>query len=216
VTCDRQISRSACSADAFITLIRHPDILSAYLDGPSQNKQSEFCAPLTSFDWNEADPKRLGTSSIDTTVTVWDIERGEVDTQMIAHDKEVYDIAWGGLGVFATVSADGSVRVFDLRCALPQLLSLTLLLICLIRCFSSLLFLRDKEHSTIIFESPTPETPLLRLSWNKQDPRYMATLLMDSPKVIVLDIRCGTGGVGYSSVECVEMHPPRCSWTPPK
>lgn len=80
-----------------------------------QNKQSEFCAPLTSFDWNEADPKRLGTSSIDTTVTVWDIERGEVDTQMIAHDKEVYDIAWGGLGVFATVSADGSVRVFDLR-----------------------------------------------------------------------------------------------------
>jgi hypothetical protein len=30
-----------------------------------------------------------------------------VDTQLIAHDKEVYDIAWGGLGVFATVSADG-------------------------------------------------------------------------------------------------------------
>ncbi len=42
-------------------------------------------------------------------------QRGEVDTQLIAHDKEVYDIAWGGLGVFATVSADGSVRVFDLR-----------------------------------------------------------------------------------------------------
>lgn len=39
-----------------------------------QNKQSEFCAPLTSFDWNEADPKRLGTSSIDTTCTIWDIE----------------------------------------------------------------------------------------------------------------------------------------------
>ncbi len=37
--------------------------------------------------------------------------------QLIAHDKEVYDIAWGGAGVFASVSADGSVRVFDLRCA---------------------------------------------------------------------------------------------------
>ncbi len=153
-----------------------------------QNKQSEFCAPLTSFDWNEADPKRLGTSSIDTTCTIWDIEvthlslclfkrghrapetalrsqKGEVDTQLIAHDKEVYDIAWGGLGVFATVSADGSVRIFDLR---------------------------DKEHSTIIYESPTPETPLLRLSWNKQDPRYMATLLMDSSKVVILDIRFPT------------------------
>ncbi len=42
---------------------------------------------------------------------------------------------------------------------------------------------RDKEHSTIIYESPQPDTPLLRLGWNKQDPRYMATLLMDSPKV---------------------------------
>lgn len=131
----------------------------------NNNKQSEFAAPLTSFDWNEADPKRLGTSSIDTTCTIWDIERGEVDTQLIAHDREVYDIAWGGLGVFATVSADGSVRVFDLR---------------------------DKEHSTIIYESPQPDTPLLRLGWNKQDPRYMATLLMDSPKVVILDIRYPT------------------------
>lgn len=41
-----------------------------------------------------------------------------VDTQLIAHDKEVYDIAWGGVGVFASVSADGSVRVFDLRSAI--------------------------------------------------------------------------------------------------
>jgi WD repeat-containing protein 68 len=131
----------------------------------NNNKQSEFCAPLTSFDWNEVDPKRLGTSSIDTTCTIWDIERGEVDTQLIAHDKEVYDIAWGGHGVFATVSADGSVRVFDLR---------------------------DKEHSTIIYESPSPETPLLRLSWNKQDPRYMATLLLNSSKVVILDIRFPT------------------------
>eukprot|EP00899_Mesostigma_viride_P008992 jgi/Mesvir1/18094/Mv09395-RA.1 len=131
----------------------------------NNNKNSEFCAPLTSFDWNEIDTKRVGTSSIDTTCTVWDIEREVVDTQLIAHDKEVYDIAWGGAGVFASVSADGSVRVFDLR---------------------------DKEHSTIIYESPQPHTPLLRLGWNKQDPRYMATILMDSPKVVVLDIRFPT------------------------
>ena len=48
---------------------------------------------------------------------------------------------------------------------------------------------RDKEHSTIIYESPQPDTPLLRLGWNKQDPRYMATIQMDSTKVIILDIR---------------------------
>ena len=41
-----------------------------------QNKNSDFCAPLTSFDWNDTDPKRLGTSSIDTTCTIWDIEVG--------------------------------------------------------------------------------------------------------------------------------------------
>ena len=42
---------------------------------------------------------------------------------------------------------------------------------------------RDKEHSTIIYESGEPDLPLLRLGWNKQDPRYLATLVMDSAKV---------------------------------
>ena len=52
-------------------------------------------------------------------------------------------------------------------------------------------YLRDKEHSTIIYESPQPD-PLLRLAWNKQDLRYMATILMDSNKVVILDIRSPT------------------------
>lgn len=74
----------------------------------SQNKSSDFCAPLTSFDWNESDPNLIGTSSIDTTCTIWDLTvskpvgevkpgaavSGEVKTQLIAHDQEVYDIAW--------------------------------------------------------------------------------------------------------------------------
>ncbi|KAG0493677.1 hypothetical protein HPP92_004671 [Vanilla planifolia] len=128
----------------------------------NNNKAAEFCAPLTSFDWNHAEPRRIGTSSIDTTCTIWDIERAVVETQLIAHDKEVYDIAWGEAGVFASVSADGSVRIFDLR---------------------------DKEHSAIVYESPRPDTPLLRLAWNKTDLRYMATILLDSNQVVVLDIR---------------------------
>ncbi|GJR83643.1 WD repeat-containing protein LWD1 [Tanacetum coccineum] len=37
-----------------------------------------------------------------------------------------------------------------------------------------------------------PDTPLVRLGWNKQDPRYMATIIMDSAKVVVLDIRFPT------------------------
>ncbi|KAK2972444.1 hypothetical protein RJ640_003870, partial [Escallonia rubra] len=56
----------------------------------------------------------------------------------------------------ASYSADGSVRVFDLR---------------------------DKEHSTIIYESSEPDTPLVCLSLNKQDPRYMAIIIMAAPSV---------------------------------
>jgi len=40
----------------------------------NNNKNSDFCAPLTSFDWNEVDPNLIGTSSIDTTCTIWGLE----------------------------------------------------------------------------------------------------------------------------------------------
>ena len=85
----------------------------------------------------------IGTSSIDTTCTIWDINTQTARTQLIAHDREVFDLAFSrGTDVFASVGADGSVRLFDLR---------------------------SLEHSTIIYETPKLE-PLLRLEWNKQDP----------------------------------------------
>ena len=142
----------------------------------NNNKNSDFCAPLTSFDWNEIDPNLIGTSSIDTTCTIWGLETGQVlgrvnmvsghvKTQLIAHDKEVYDIAFsragGGKDMFASVGADGSVRMFDLR---------------------------HLEHSTIIYEDAQRD-PLLRLGWNKQDPNYLATFAMDAIEVIILDVR---------------------------
>ncbi len=132
------------------------------------NKNSEYCAPLTSFDWNETDPNIIGTSSIDTTCTIWDVTAQKATKQLIAHDKEVYDIAFArGKDVFASSGADGSVRMFDLR---------------------------NLDHSTIIYESEkNPKTgklsPLLRLSWNKQDPNYLATFTDSSSKTVILDIR---------------------------
>lgn len=72
---------------------------------------------------------------------------------------QVYDIAFsragGGRDMFASVGADGSVRMFDLR---------------------------HLEHSTIIYEDPQHH-PLLRLCWNKQDPNYLATMAMDGMEV---------------------------------
>lgn len=78
----------------------------------NSNKSSEFNSAITSFDWIECDTRRVATSSVDTTCIIWDIEKEVVDTQLVAHDKEVYDISWGGFIVFASVSGDGSVRVF--------------------------------------------------------------------------------------------------------
>mmetsp|Transcript_5658 Transcript_5658/g.13208 ORF Transcript_5658/g.13208 Transcript_5658/m.13208 type:complete len:325 (-) Transcript_5658:421-1395(-) len=129
----------------------------------SNNKNSEFCAPLTAFDWNVVDKNMIGTASIDTTCTIWDVNEQKPTTQLIAHDKEVYDMAFAksNKDLFASVGADGSVRLFDLR---------------------------RLQHSTIVYES-SDLVPLLRIAWNTEDPNYLATIMMDSPTVTVLDIR---------------------------
>ena len=77
-------------------------------------------------------PSLIITSSIDTTCTIWDIPTLTAKTQLIAHDKEVFDVRFCAQSVDAFVScgADGSVRMFDLR---------------------------SLEHSTIIYE-PSDKT----------------------------------------------------------
>jgi WD repeat-containing protein 68 len=58
----------------------------------------------------------IATCSIDTTCTIWDVEKMVTKTQLIAHDREVYDIAFAcSKEVFGTLGADGSLRMFDLR-----------------------------------------------------------------------------------------------------
>ncbi|KAG8908415.1 hypothetical protein FRB99_006620 [Tulasnella sp. 403] len=139
-------------------------------------------APLTSFSWNTISPSLVVTSSIDTTCTVWDISANSAVTQLIAHDREVYDVAWvpGSTDSFVSVGADGSLRAFDLR---------------------------SLEHSTILYEAPSPKSggtvvtsppssssrpatsPLLRIAFNPLDPHFLATFHNDSPDVQVLDMR---------------------------
>ena len=110
----------------------------------SNSKSPEHTAPLTSLDWNTLSPSLIITSSIDTTCTIWDIPTLTAKTQLIAHDKEVFDVRFcaNSVDVFVSCGADGSVRMFDLR---------------------------SLEHSTIIYEpseknnekcwwSPCPET----------------------------------------------------------
>ncbi|XP_043829938.1 DDB1- and CUL4-associated factor 7-like [Dromiciops gliroides] len=136
----------------------------------NHNKNSRFCSPLTSFDWNTIDPHILGTSSSDTTCTIWSLETRQVlgrvsghgQAQFIAHNKEVYDIAFGeSRDVFASVGGDGSLRLFDLR---------------------------RLDRNSVLYREPR-RMPLLRLAWNTQDRNRLATLAMDSTEVVVLDQR---------------------------
>ena len=113
-----------------------------------KNINTDFCHPITSFDWNSKSLNMIGTCSIDTTCTIWDIEKQCVSTQLIAHDSAVYDINFRDEQMFASSGEDGSVRHFDLR---------------------------DLEHSTIIYESNN-KNPLLRVAWNKINKYYLATV----------------------------------------
>ncbi|BGP33653.1 hypothetical protein JCM10296v2_005457 [Rhodotorula toruloides] len=151
-----------------------------------QNSKAEFSAPLTSFSWSMLQPIHIVTSSIDTTCTVWDISTGVPVTQLIAHDREVYDVEWSPQSpeIFASVGADGSVRMFDLR---------------------------SLEHSTILYEaapaistssskhnggssstsppSTTATPPLLRLAFSPTSPTYLAVIHAESNDVQILDTR---------------------------
>ena len=138
-------------------------------------RKPENSAPVTNLDWNFVDPSILASCSIDTTCTIWNIETGQPKTQLIAHDKQVYDISFSNaMDIFASVGGDGSVRLFDLR---------------------------NLEHSTILYENTLPYTnatntditlkgsSLFRIAWNKLDNHFLATFQEDSNKIVLLDNR---------------------------
>jgi WD repeat-containing protein 68 len=151
----------------------------------SNSKTPDHTAPLTSLDWNTVSPSLIITSSIDTTCTIWDIPSLTAKTQLIAHDKEVYDVRFcaNSVDVFVSCGQDGSVRMFDLR---------------------------SLEHSTIIYEptakddrdanggriSPTlaqqtmsNAPPLLRLATSPHDTHLLATFAAESNVIRLLDVR---------------------------
>ncbi|WVR08876.1 hypothetical protein IAU60_005935 [Kwoniella sp. DSM 27419] len=119
--------------------------------------------PVTSFSWNPKSPSSIVTCSIDTTATLWDINTAQALTQLIAHDRAVYDLSWlpDSSDIFVSVGADGSLRAFDLR---------------------------QLEHSTILYES-SKETPLARIAFSKKEQHMMACFGLDDSKILILDMR---------------------------
>lgn len=136
--------------------------LSMVLSMSHRKGQDGTAAPITSLDWNHVDPSTLGTCSLDTTCTIWNVTTGQAKTQLIAHDRQVFDMAFStSQDVFASVGGDGSVRLFDLR---------------------------NLEHSTILYETPD-HSPLLRVAWNKLDHHFLLTFSANSHRIILLDTR---------------------------
>lgn len=171
-------------------------------------------------------PSLIITSSIDTTCTIWDIPSLTAKTQLIAHDKEVYDVRFcaNTVDVFVSCGQDGSVRMFDLR---------------------------SLEHSTIIYEptgkddkgmftdppkrqstdflvdggsgrtSPTTAQqtmsnppPLLRIATSPHDNHLLATFAQDSNTIRLLDVRQPGQALlelrGHTgSLNCIEWSPLR-------
>lgn len=141
-----------------------PALAHTFKHSPRPNVSEDFCAPVTSFDWNAEDPKLVAASSIDTTVSLWDLNTKDVTVHLIAHDKEVFDVAFQpkSTHVFATCGADGNIRVFDIR---------------------------RMDHCTVVYENPKTTMPMLRVEWNRQDPNHLAAITAESSEVVVFDFR---------------------------
>lgn len=124
----------------------------------SNSKTPEHTAPLTSLDWNTVSPSLIITSSIDTTCTIWDIPTLTAKTQLIAHDKEVFDVRFcaNSVDVFASCGADGSVRMFDLR---------------------------SLEHSTIIYEPTAKDDKGISILFPLHIPRQNPRLTTARPQL---------------------------------
>ena len=195
----------------------HPTTSSSHSGNNGNSGGGGHPAPITSFDWSPVSPRTIATASLDTTISIWDISRPSPSTssssvpvtQLIAHDKPIYDVAFtqplSSSDLFGSVSADGSLRMFDAR---------------------------SLEHSTILYETCSNNSsssssshhshhsnpsslsgPLMRMSCNALDPNYIATFHLDSPSVLILDVRvpcipvCELSGGHTAPVNAVQWAP---------
>jgi len=152
----------ATSSDAMRIYSFNQDMNKLYLN-TTLVKSKQYNAPITSFDWNVGNSSILGTSSIDTTCTIWDVNKSMIVKQIIAHDKDVYDISFSKKfeNYFVTTGADGSIRGFDLR---------------------------NLAESDVLFESQEL-TPLTRIAWNLQNEYFLSALCLEKNYFFIIDIR---------------------------
>lgn len=168
-----QSKLSWCPAkDSFNLLASASDIIRLSKFNELNNKLTFLCdlnnadkntsGPLTSMDWNKINTNLIGVSSVDTTCTIWDLEKQEIKTQVLAHDAEVIDITFGNTeNSFISSGADGSIRLFDLRCL---------------------------ETCSVMFEMEDLSI-INRISWNLNNNNYIACSVKDKNSIFIIDRR---------------------------
>ncbi|KAH9123307.1 hypothetical protein AeMF1_005644 [Aphanomyces euteiches] len=171
-TTENNSSKLATTADYLRIWRVHEDTIQCAAT-LSKYQAGENCSPLTSADWSTADTHILGTSAVDTSICIWDLNKWKRPKQeIVAHDAEVYDMTFSNCtNIFASVGGDGTLRIFDLR---------------------------NLKSCSIIYES-ADVCPLIRLTWNKLDQNYIAAMMSEGPSVLVFDVRkMGTPATEYS------------------
>lgn len=140
--------------------------LTEKLDGKRENEplvyqldNSSIFSPITSADWSIDDIDTVACCSVNRQITLWDLESQKPKIQLIAHEKEIFDISFHRPSTFVTSSADGSVRLFDLR---------------------------SINKSQPLYET---SVPLLRTRGCICDRNYLATFGLGKSEIIILDAR---------------------------
>ncbi|CAD0115086.1 unnamed protein product [Aureobasidium uvarum] len=186
----------------------------------SNSKTPEHTAPLTSLDWNTLSPKLIITSSIDTTCTIWDIPTLTAKTQLIAHDKEVFDVRFcaGSVDVFVSCASPTKSSAAGLP-ASPPLLRLAASphdahLLATFAAESNIVRILDaRQPGTALLELRGHSASLNSIEWNPSR-RGMLASGGDDSQVLVWDLlNSGNGASLNGGVQGeAQAKGPSASW----
>ena len=153
------------------------------------------CSPFTEIEWS-ADGKHLAASQA-TSVFVWDVVSGQLKAHLRGHEAEVTGIAWSqGDSRLASVSLDGTVRVWDVNGYAPQYDrvpsyrsiewspdSSTILFIESLGRFAALFDVQSKEARRL----PVAMDRLRALAWSPSGDRFCVLHSRDPQELAIFD-----------------------------
>ncbi|PVV04765.1 hypothetical protein BB560_000724 [Smittium megazygosporum] len=160
------------------------------------------------MDWNAINSNNIITSGLDSKCTLWDVNSQQPELQILAHDSEVFDVKFvtDSTNLFCSCGADGTVRMFDLR----SLNESVILYQDKPQIFSKIGI--DSNGSFLKSELGSFVSPLLRISTSSLDANFVSILALDSPDVLIIDIRSPNNT--YAKLSGHQDAVSGCEWSP--